>query len=148
MPACTPPSVSRTPSYGRSWPQKGRALDPDELNSDLQFLGLVGLMDPPRAEAVAAVADCQAAGIQVKMITGEHAGTAMAIARAVVNRPTVLLADEPTGNLDAESATEILEIFADFHRVGVTVAIATHDQGCIERYKAGVLRLDHGRLIA
>ncbi len=70
----------------------------------------------------------------------------LAIARAVVNRPTVLLADEPTGNLDAASATEILEIFADFHRVGVTVVVATHDQGWIERYHPNVLRLDHGRV--
>jgi hypothetical protein len=52
----------------------------------------------------------------------------LAIARAVVNRPAVLLADEPTGNLDSESAREILEIFAAFHQVGVTVVVATHDQ--------------------
>ena len=71
----------------------------------------------------------------------------LAIARAVVNRPTVLIADEPTGNLDAESATEILEIFADFHRVGVTVVVATHDQTWIERYHPNVLRLDHGRVV-
>jgi cell division transport system ATP-binding protein len=71
----------------------------------------------------------------------------LAIARAVVNRPTVLLADEPTGNLDADSATEILEIFADFHRVGVTVVVATHDQSWIERYHPNVLRLDHGMLV-
>ncbi|MDP3539169.1 MAG: ATP-binding cassette domain-containing protein [Azonexus sp.] len=71
----------------------------------------------------------------------------LAIARAVVNRPTILLADEPTGNLDSESATEILEIFADFHRVGVTVVVATHDQNFIERYRPTVLRLDHGRLL-
>jgi len=71
----------------------------------------------------------------------------LAIARAVVNRPTVLIADEPTGNLDAESATEILDIFAEFHRVGVTVVVATHDQTWIERYHPNVLRLDHGRVV-
>ena len=71
----------------------------------------------------------------------------LAIARAVVNRPTVLVADEPTGNLDAESATAILDIFADFHRVGVTVVVATHDQTWIERYHPNVLRLDHGRVV-
>jgi cell division transport system ATP-binding protein len=71
----------------------------------------------------------------------------LAIARAVVNRPTVLLADEPTGNLDAESGTAILDIFADFHRVGVTVVVATHDQSWIERYHPNVLHLDHGRLL-
>ncbi|MBP5996551.1 MAG: ATP-binding cassette domain-containing protein [Azonexus sp.] len=72
----------------------------------------------------------------------------LAIARAVVNRPTILIADEPTGNLDAESAGEILELFADFNRVGVTVVVATHDQNWIERYHPSVLRLDHGRLAA
>lgn len=71
----------------------------------------------------------------------------LAIARAVVNRPTVLIADEPTGNLDSESAAEILEIFADFHRVGVTVVVATHDQTWIERYHPNVLRLDRGRVV-
>jgi len=71
----------------------------------------------------------------------------LAIARAVVNRATVLVADEPTGNLDAESATAILDIFADFHRVGVTVVVATHDQTWIERYHPNVLRLDHGRVV-
>ncbi len=72
----------------------------------------------------------------------------LAIARAVVNRPTVLLADEPTGNLDAETAAVILKIFSDFHQVGVTVVVATHDQGWIERYLPNVLRLDHGRLVS
>ena len=72
----------------------------------------------------------------------------LAIARAVVNRPTVLLADEPTGNLDSGSAADILEIFAEFHQVGVTVVVATHDQSWIERYHPNVLRLDHGRLVA
>ena len=72
----------------------------------------------------------------------------LAIARAVVNRPTILLADEPTGNLDAESARDILEIFAAFHQVGVTVVVATHDQSWVERYHPNVLRLDHGRVVA
>ncbi len=70
----------------------------------------------------------------------------LAIARAVVNRPTILIADEPTGNLDQDSATAILGIFSDFHRVGVTVVVATHDQGWVERYQPSVLRLAQGRL--
>ncbi|MGE5493224.1 MAG: cell division ATP-binding protein FtsE [Actinomycetota bacterium] len=70
----------------------------------------------------------------------------LAIARAVVNRPAVLLADEPTGNLDAESAADILGIFQSFNQVGVTVVVATHDAHWIERYQPRVLRLDHGRL--
>jgi cell division transport system ATP-binding protein len=70
----------------------------------------------------------------------------VAIARAVVNRPGLLVADEPTANLDAESAARILDIFVAFHQVGVTVVIATHDEGLVNRYGKRVLRLDAGRL--
>ena len=70
----------------------------------------------------------------------------LAIARAVVNRPAVLVADEPTANLDTESAARILDIFVSFHQVGVTLLIATHDQALIERYGKRVLRLVAGKL--
>ena len=56
-------------------------IAPRSLEDGLTFLGLVGLIDPPRPEAIAAVAECRAAGIRVKMITGDHAGTARAISR-------------------------------------------------------------------
>jgi cell division transport system ATP-binding protein len=71
----------------------------------------------------------------------------VAIARAVVNRPALLIADEPTANLDAESATLILDVFVGFNRVGVTVLIATHDQTLIERYGKRVLRLEDGKIV-
>lgn len=71
----------------------------------------------------------------------------LAIARAVVNRPAILLADEPTANLDAESAAAILEIFLAFHQVGVTLVIATHDPQWMARLKPRVLRLERGRLL-
>ncbi len=70
----------------------------------------------------------------------------LAIARAVVNRPAVRLADEPTGNLDADSADAIFAIFESFHQVGVTVIVSTHDAHRIERYSPRILCLDHGRL--
>jgi cell division transport system ATP-binding protein len=70
----------------------------------------------------------------------------VAIARAVVNRPALLIGDEPTANLDAESATLILDVFVGFNQVGVTVLIATHDQGLIERYGKRVLRLVGGKI--
>jgi cell division transport system ATP-binding protein len=70
----------------------------------------------------------------------------LAIARAVVNRPALLIADEPTANLDAESAARILEIFVAFNQVGVTVIIATHDQGLVQRYGKRVLHLAEGRI--
>jgi calcium-translocating P-type ATPase len=61
----------------------GDRIDAHTLEGSLSFLGLVGLIDPPRPEAIAAVAECRAAGIRVKMITGDHAGTALAIARQI-----------------------------------------------------------------
>jgi cell division transport system ATP-binding protein len=68
----------------------------------------------------------------------------LAIARAVVNRPALLVADEPTANLDADSAARILEIFVAFNQVGVTVLIASHDQALIARYGKRVLKLQEG----
>ena len=70
----------------------------------------------------------------------------LAIARAVANRPSILIADEPTANLDAASAGAILEIFAAFNQVGVTVIVATHDEALIGRFAGRVLRLAGGRL--
>jgi cell division transport system ATP-binding protein len=70
----------------------------------------------------------------------------LAIARAVVNRPALLVADEPTANLDAESAARILDIFLAFNQVGVTVLLATHDQALVARYGRRVLHLEAGRM--
>ena len=70
----------------------------------------------------------------------------VAIARAVVNRPALLVADEPTANLDAESAARIVEIFAAFNQVGVTVLIASHDQALIARFGKRILHLEEGRI--
>jgi cell division transport system ATP-binding protein len=70
----------------------------------------------------------------------------LAIARAVVNRPAILLADEPTANLDAESARRIVDIFIEFNRVGVMVLIATHDQTLVAQYAKRRLHLEGGRL--
>jgi cell division transport system ATP-binding protein len=72
----------------------------------------------------------------------------LCVARAVVNRPSILIADEPTANLDADSAREILEIFRAFNQVGVTVLVATHDQSLVERYATCTIVLDHGRLVS
>jgi cell division transport system ATP-binding protein len=68
------------------------------------------------------------------------------IARAIVNRPPLLLADEPTGNLDARLSDEILDLFLDFHHHGTTVLIASHDLRLIARAGKRVLALDHGEL--
>ena len=72
----------------------------------------------------------------------------VAIARAIVNRPAILLADEPSANLDAANAHRIVEIFADFHRVGVTVLVATHDPQLLAGVATRTLTLDNGRIVA
>jgi cell division transport system ATP-binding protein len=68
------------------------------------------------------------------------------IARAVVNKPMLLLADEPTGNLDPDLSREIMQLFGLFNDVGVSVLIATHDVELIRSMDYPVLALEHGRL--
>jgi cell division transport system ATP-binding protein len=72
----------------------------------------------------------------------------LAIARAIVHRPAILIADEPTGNLDAGLAAEIGELFRSFHQVGVTVVIATHDEAFAARLQPRLVALKEGRLAA
>ena len=69
------------------------------------------------------------------------------IARAVVNRPPLLLADEPTGNLDPDLSAEIMSLFRQFNQVGVSVMIASHDLALIARMRQRVMTLKEGRLI-
>ena len=69
------------------------------------------------------------------------------IARAVVNKPALLLADEPTGNLDPALSEEIMRLFEQFNQVGTSVLLATHDIGLINREKYRVLTLDQGRIV-
>jgi len=72
----------------------------------------------------------------------------LCIARAIVNRPAILVADEPTGNLDAEYARAILDLFQSFHQVGVTVLLSTHDELALERLACRRVALDSGALAA
>lgn len=81
----------------------------------------------------------------LQLSTGER--QRVGIARAVVGRPTLLLADEPTGNLDPGLSQEIMSLFRLFQQVGVTVLIATHDLDLVERFGERVLQLSGGRLV-
>lgn len=69
------------------------------------------------------------------------------IARAVVHKPMLLLADEPTGNLDPVLSREIMQIFVDFHQVGVSVLVASHDLNLIEELQKPVITLNKGKVI-
>ncbi|MBM6550538.1 cell division ATP-binding protein FtsE [Marinomonas ostreistagni] len=69
------------------------------------------------------------------------------IARAVVNKPQLLLADEPTGNLDPRLSAEIMNLFQEFNRVGVTVLVASHDLALVARMRHRVLTLNQGHMV-
>jgi cell division transport system ATP-binding protein len=71
----------------------------------------------------------------------------LCIARAIVNRPAILVADEPTGNLDADSAAAILDLFKAFHQVGVTLLLATHDEAGLERLACRRIALASGAMV-
>lgn len=70
-----------------------------------------------------------------------------AIARAVVGRPALLLADEPTGNLDDAQAARVLQLFVELHRAGSTVVVATHNTALVQAFAAPAIRLAAGRLV-
>jgi cell division transport system ATP-binding protein len=94
-------------------------------------LGKVGLVDRQRAAI-----DELSGGEQQRVN----------IARALVNRPRILLADEPTGNLDPELSRDIFDRFFEFHAVGVTVLIASHDIGLLRQYPIPRIALCQGRI--
>jgi cell division transport system ATP-binding protein len=95
-------------------------------------LDKVGLLDRERA-------------MPITLSGGEQ--QRLCIARAVVARPSILIADEPTANLDREAAAGVMEVFRSFHQVGVTVLVATHDSALVERFGTRAVRLDHGRVV-
>ena len=72
----------------------------------------------------------------------------MGIARAVINKPQLILADEPTGNLDPKLSAEVMHLFEQFQSVGVTVLIASHDLDLLSQMGHRILTLDHGQLTA
>jgi cell division transport system ATP-binding protein len=72
----------------------------------------------------------------------------VAIARAVITRPALLLADEPTGNLDDGQAQRLMQLFKEMNRIGTTVIVATHNESLVERHPAAALHIAGGRLVA
>ena len=76
---------------------------------------------------------------------GEQQRTA--IARAIVNNPPLVLADEPTGNLDPKNSREIMQLFEHINSMGTTVVIATHDQAIVDEMRKRVIHLEHGVVV-
>ncbi len=117
----------------RTIPSEHTVLEHDDVTGRLTLLGIVGLIDPPRAEAIAAVAECRSAGIRVKMITGDHAKTAGAIGRQIglENPHLVLTGVELDAMSDAvlkEKVTEC-DIFARTspeHKLRLVMALQSH----------------------
>jgi cell division transport system ATP-binding protein len=72
----------------------------------------------------------------------------VAIARAVITRPALLLADEPTGNLDDGQAERLMQLFKELNRIGTTVIVATHNEALVARHPAPALHIANGRLVA
>ena len=108
-------------------------IAPGSLEDGLTFLGLVGLIDPPRPEAIAAVAECRTAGIRVKMITGDHAGTAAAIARQIgLDNPDRVLTGADLDALDdgrlAEEVkrTDVFARTSPEHKLRLVTALQAH----------------------
>jgi magnesium-transporting ATPase (P-type) len=110
------------------------ALSHGDVDGTLTLLGMVGMMDPPRAEAIKAVAECRQAGIRVKMITGDHAGTAAAIGRQIglQNADRVLTGADIDGMGDAELRQAVIDcdVFARTspeHKLRLVMALQSHD---------------------
>lgn len=83
-------------------------------------------------------------GFPLELSTGEQ--QRVGIARAVVSKPQILIADEPTGNLDPDLSLEVMNIFRRFNEVGVTVLVASHDFHLLQRFNLRRVRLEGGRI--
>ena len=117
----------------RAMPPDCQSLAFEDVEGPLVLLGLVGLIDPPRPEAVAAVAECQRAGIRVKMITGDHAGTAAAIGAQVgLENPSAVLTGADLDAMDEAAlaaAVERTDVFARTspeHKLRLVMALQAH----------------------
>ncbi|MCX6103097.1 MAG: cell division ATP-binding protein FtsE [Bdellovibrionales bacterium] len=117
-----------------SLPLEIRKMTPSEVDYRVRgVLSLVGLADRAR-------------DYPLTLSGGEQ--QRVAIARSIIGKPFLLLADEPTGNLDADTAREIMSLFLEINEMGTTVVIATHDKALMEEFPSRVIELNKGRVIA
>lgn len=123
-------------------------FDRNAFNNVLLPLTVMGL--DPKTATTRARAAMEKVGLRgkeemypIELSGGEQ--QRLAIARAIVGKPTILIADEPTANLDANSAKHIMDVFRDFNQVGVTTLIASHDTRLMANYANRKLHLDNGK---
>ena len=133
---------------GTSSPGKDcRVADATPVNHDLLLGRLPGVGDGQRNRACELLARFDLTGRQrhqpSELSTGEK--QRVALARALLAKPSIILADEPTGNLDAENAAQVLTYLSEYHREGATVVVVTHDVA-VDRHADRILCLQRGRL--
>ncbi|MFA5522166.1 MAG: ATP-binding cassette domain-containing protein [Castellaniella sp.] len=123
-------------------------FDRSAMDNVLLPLAVMGLA--PRVARTRARAALEKVGLlgmeqlnPIEMSGGEQ--QRLAIARAIVNRPAILIADEPTANLDHDSGQRIMTVFRDFNQVGVTLLIASHDHSLMAPYATRTLHIEAGR---
>jgi cell division transport system ATP-binding protein len=114
----------------------------------LQVVGIKGRERQRRVNRVLAQVGLEhrASALPLQLSGGEQQRTA--IARALVHDPLVLLADEPTGNLDPVLTIQIMDLLSAANARGVTVLVATHDPALLSRYRKRTLQLERGRLVS
>lgn len=126
--------ADRTVYENVALPLKFVKKEPEEIDKEVrQVLALVGLTDR--------------AGLFPAQLAGGELQRAC-LARAIVNCPEIVFADEPTGNLDPETARQIIELLKKVNQMGATVIVATHNAGIVDHFKQRVIALEAGKLIS
>ncbi|GAW93170.1 cell division ATP-binding protein FtsE [Calderihabitans maritimus] len=111
------------------------------------------VLEYPRTEIrkrVMVALDMVGLGLKAKMFPHQLSGgeqQRVAIARAIVKNPRILVADEPTGNLDPMTSREIMDLLAEINKKGTTVIVATHDREIVDAFQKRVIALSQGRLV-
>ena len=131
--------------------QDFRLLPNKTVEQNIAFaLEVIGKSRAEIAEEVPRVIDLVGLTGKEKRLPNELAGgeqQRVAVARAFVNRPAILLADEPTGNLDPTTSVGIMKLLDRINRTGTTVVMATHDANIVDQMRKRVVQLDHGTLV-
>ena len=119
----------------------------DNVSLPLQICGIMPEQSESRVRAALRKVGLEDKGSLNPKVLSAGEQQRVGIARAIVNRPLILLADEPTGNLDPELSEEIIRLFMEFNSVGVTVLIASHDLSLIGKFDYRIIHLSHGKII-